>query len=123
MAKDEKKIQLQYVRKGDYFYPNLTISDEEVILREYREAKKKWLKQYHKGVYDGKLLSGKLDNYLREVDEEAQEMEDNLVNQMAEREGLTKELKEKDPAAYSRQLKNIEFRAEEIVMHDKIYSL
>ena len=123
MSKKEEKIQLQYIRKGDYFYPNLTISDEEVILGKYGLAKKKWLKEYHKGVYEGKLLSGKIDSYLLEIDQEAQEMEDDLVNRMAESEGLTMDLKESDPKEYKRILKNIELRAEEIVMHEKIYCL
>ena len=75
-----------------------------------------------RGVFDGMLLTGKLNAHLEEVDREANEMMERLTTQMAKAEGVTEQLKAADQMAWVGAMNNIKARAEEIVLHDLIYA-
>ena len=73
-------------------------------------------------AYANLLTSGKLNSYLADIDKQAEEMFSRLVKQMAEREGLTEQLKADNQMAWVGRMNNIRSRATEIVNHDIIYN-
>lgn len=81
------------------------------------------MKQHKNPVYTVMLLAGTWEDHVAEIDRQAEEMLDRLVEQMAEREGITEQLKAKDQMAWVRAMNNIQLRAEEIVCKEMIYIL
>ena len=75
-----------------------------------------------KGLYFKLLTSGKLNGYLADLDKQAEDMFSRLVKQMAEREGVTEQLKADNQMEWVAQMNNIRSRATEIVNHDIIYN-
>ena len=113
-----------YTQAGDYLLPNLTIPEEEqkpIGIWGQRHARH--LKQHHKILYYNLLTSGKLNAHLAEIDRQAEEMFFRLVKQMAEREGVTEQLKAQNQMEWVRRMNNIRNRAAEIVNTEIMYSL
>ena len=113
-----------YTRVGNYLLPNLTIPEEEqkpIGIWGQRHAR--YLKQHHKILYYNLLISGKLNAHLAEIDRQAEEMFFRLVKQMAEREGVTEQLKAQNQMEWVRRMNNIRNRAAEIVNTEIMYSL
>ena len=113
-----------YTRVGNYLLPNLTLSEEEqkpIGIWGQRHAR--YLKQNHKVLYCNLLTSGKLNGYLADIDEQAEDMFFRLVKQMAEREGVTEQLKAKNQMEWVRMMNNIRNMATEIVYAEIRYPL
>ncbi len=117
-------MNLTYEKCGDYLIPNL-ISDlePEGELRKFGLMRRSYLENHRRGIYSGLLLSCKLKEHLLSVQEQAEEMFDLLVEQMAEREGVTERLKAQDQMLWVQRMNNIRERAEEIVREEIIYIL
>ena len=116
------KIEITYTMQGDYQLPNLTVpKTPEVTLGYYARMRKKYLKEYREGYYITLLTTCKLTEHLAEVEERAMNMEDNLVREMAKREGLSEHMKSTDMMEWVRQMNNIRNRAMEIVKAEVIY--
>ena len=81
------------------------------------------MKENHGGFYSYMILSETLWKHLAEIDEESNEMMDRLVRQMAKKEGVTERLKSDDWLCWLQKMNSIQSRAEEVVLHDLIYSL
>lgn len=113
-----------YVRQGDYFIPCLTLpaEKENPSIGVWGQRHARHLKQNHKVLYMNLLTSGKLNSYLADIDEWAEELFSRLIKQMAEREGVTEQLKAVDQMAWVRAMNNIQVRAREIVNDELIYS-
>ena len=111
-----------YHREGDYLIPDL-IPPESPRIGVWGMRRKRYLQQYHDGIYTGMLLSGKLNANLEEIDRAANEMFDLLVKQYAAREGVTEKLKAEDQMEWVRRMDSIRVRAEETVFRDYIYFL
>ena len=97
-----------YTQAGDYLLPNLTIPEEEqkpIGIWGQRHARH--LKQHHKILYYNLLTSGKLNAHLAEIDRQAEEMYFRLVKQMAEREGVTEQLKAENQMEWVGKMNNI----------------
>ena len=114
-------LELTYHWAGDYLIPDLD-PPEAPRIGKYGTMRHNYLRDYHTGVFDGMLLSGKLNAHLEEVDREANEMMERLTAQMAQREGVTEALKARDQMAWVRAMNSIINCAEEIVLHDLIYA-
>ena len=84
---------------------------------------KKWLKENHKSIYTVKLMKCELDSYIADVDKRATEMYDNLVKQLAEKKGVTEQIKAVDMMAWVQVMNNISNRAKEIVYNDIVYCI
>ena len=113
-----------YTQVGDYLLPSLTLPEEEqkpIGIWGQRHARH--LKQHHKILYYNLLTSGKLNAHLAEIDRQAEDMFFRLVKQMAEREGVTEQLKAENQMEWVRRINNIRNRATEIVYAVIIYSL
>ena len=114
-------MKLTYHRCGDYLLPVLTIPDEPVTLGKYGRMRKTYLKEHKPILYNALLLSGKLTEHLNQVDKEAREKVEMLVEQMAEQWGVTEELKMQDQMEWVRRMNNIQATAEEIAHKNIIF--
>jgi hypothetical protein len=113
-----------YTQVGDYMLPDLLPAEEEkeANIGVWGMRHKRYLKQNHKVCYYNLLTSGKLNSYLADIDKQAEEMFSRLVKHMAEREGLTKQLKADNQMAWVDRMNNIRSRATEVVNTDLIYT-
>ena len=114
-------MKLTYHCCGDYLLPALTIPDESVTLGKYGRMRKTYLKEHKPILYNALLLSGKLTEHLNQVDKEAREKVEMLVEQMAEQWGVTEELKMQDQMEWVRRMNNIQATAEEIAHKNIIF--
>ena len=112
-----------YTQQGDYLLPNLTLPAEKETgnIGVWALRHKRYLKQHHKVLYYNLLTSGKLDSYLADIEEQAQQLFLRLVKEYAEKEAVTEQLKAADPMVWVRQMNNIRNRATEIVNNEVIY--
>ena len=103
---------------------DLKLSDTmEYQIGKYRRMRQQFLKENHGGIYSYMILSETLWKHLAEIDVECNEMMDRLVRQMAKSEGVTEQLKSDDWLLWLQKMNGIRSRAEEVVLHDLIYSL
>lgn len=112
-----------YTQVGDYMLPNLILSKQQaqpIGIWGHRHAR--YLKQYHKIRYYNMLTIGELNNYLADIDEQAEDMFSRLVNQMAEKQGVTEQLKTKNQMLWVQRINNIRNAAIETVNREIIYS-
>ena len=117
-------MNLTYEKCGDYLIPNLIPDPEpEGELRKYGLMRKSYLENHRRGIYSGLLLSGELKKHLLMIQEQAEERFDLLVEQMAEREGVTEELKAQDQMLWVKRMNNIQARVKEIIREEIIYCL
>lgn len=114
-------LELTYHWEGDYLIPDLE-PPEAPRIGKYGTMRHNYLRDYHIGVFDGMLLSGKLNAHLEEIDRQANEMMEYLTAQMAQAEGITEQLKGQDQMAWIRAMNSIKNRAEEIVTHELIFT-
>ena len=113
-----------YVRQGDYDLPCLSLSTEKENkpIGVWGQRHLRYLKQHRKAFYTNLLTSGKLNSYLADIDKQAEDMFFRLVKQIAEREGVTEQLKAENQIEWVGQMNNIRNRAMEIVNHEVIYA-
>lgn len=113
-----------YVRQGDYFIPYLTLpaEKEEKHIGVWGQRQKRYLKEHRKATYTTLLTSGKLNNYLIDIDEQVENMFFWLVKQLAEKEGVTETLKVENQMIWIQRMGNIQARAREIVNAELIFS-
>lgn len=111
-----------YTQVGDYLLPNLILTEQQnQSIRVWGQRHARYLKQHHKIIYMNLLTSGKLNNYLVDIENQAENMFLQIVKQLAENENITEELKAKDQMEWVRQMNNIYNRAREIVNSKLIY--
>lgn len=113
--------ELTYHWEGDYLIPDLE-APEAPRIGKYGTLRHKYLRNNHRGIFDGMLLEGSLNPHLEQIDRQANEMMDRLTAQMAQAEGVTEALKAQDQMAWVKAMNSIKNRAEEIVLHDLIYA-
>ena len=110
-----------YREENGYLIPNLTLPDEEQVeIGIWGQRHLRYIKQHHKVQYVNLLTSGTLNGYLADIDKQAEDMLFRLVEQMAEREGVTEQLKADNQMEWVAQMNNIRSRATEIVNNDII---
>ena len=106
-----------YTQVGDYMSPDLLPAEEEkeTNIGVWAMRHKRYLKQNHKVLYYNLLTSGKLNSYLIDIEQQAQDLFLRLVNDLAEKENVTEELKATDMMLWVQKMNNIHNRATEIV--------
>jgi len=107
-----------YERRGDYYFPCLT-AEETPPIGIWGHRHLRFIRQNRRALFLQLKTSGRLNAYLADVDRQAEIMLDQLMTQMAEREGITEELKAQDQIAWVQRMNNIRTRAEEIA-HQKL---
>ena len=111
----DEKNGLNYTLHGDYYLPDLVINEEETTYGKYGIMRKQFLKEHRSVKYQYLVLTGKLTEQLNQVDKEAREKVEMLVEQMAEQWGVTEKLKMQDQREWVRWKNNIRSRAVEII--------
>lgn len=114
-----------YTQVGDYMLPDLLPAEEEkeANIGVWGMRHKRYLKQHHKVLYYNLLTSGKLNSYLANVEQQAQDLFLRLVNNLAEKENVTEELKATDMMLWVQKMNSIRNRATEIVNAELIYTV
>ena len=111
------KTTIQYRQVGDYLIPNIALPPEEasVTLGKWGMMHKTYLEKHKKVFFNTLLMQGKLYQHCAEVETQAQDMFDSLVEQMKATEGVTEQLKEESQLEWVCRMSNIESRAREII--------
>ena len=114
-----------YTQVGDYMLPDLLPAEEEkeANIGVWGMRHKRYLKQNHKVLYYKLLTSGKLNSYLADVEQQAQDLFLRLVKDLAEKENVTEELKASDMMLWVQKMNNIRNQATEIVNAEIIYTV
>ena len=112
-----------YTQVGDYMLPDLLPAEEETEanIGVWGMRHKRYLKQNHKVRYYNLLTSGKLNSYLADIEQQAQDLFLRLVKDLAEKENVTEELKSIDMMLWVQKMNNIRNRAAEIVNAEIVY--
>ena len=114
-------MNLTYLRNGDNLFPALYLEDANLPIGKYGLLRKSYLKEHKRGWYSSLLLTGKLDEHLAEIDHTCTERVELIMNQLAQREGVTEALKAADQMEWVRRMNSIWARAEEIVLSELVY--
>ena len=113
-----------YARQGDYLLPCLFLpaEKENKPIGVWGQRHLRYLKQHRKVLYTNLLTSGKLNSYLANIDEQAEEMFFRLVNEYADRQGVTEQLKAENQLLWIQKMSNIQSCVREVVEREIIYS-
>ena len=114
-------MEMQYIRMGDYFIPDLELPEEPRPIGKWGRMRREYLKEHKPIQYNCLLLSGKLWTYLADLNEQAQDRLERIIEQMKTDEGISEALKASDPMAWVGAMNNIRNRAEEIILQELIY--
>lgn len=115
------KTKFDYTLVGDVYIPNLVSTVTNYEIGFWGQKHKEYLKQNHKVIYYNLLTSGKLNSYLHNVDITATNMYNNIVKQLAEKQGITEQLKAENQMLWVQKMNNIANQAREIVNDKVIY--
>lgn len=114
-------MKIQYIRVGDYYIPDLTLSEETRPIGKWGRMHRDYLREHKPIQYNCLLLSGKLWTFLADLNEQAQDRLERMIEQMKVSEGITEALKASDPMAWVQHMNNIHARAEEIVREELVF--
>ena len=114
---------LWYELIGDYYFPCLTVpAEKEQPVGIWGQRHLRYIKEYRKARYTSLLLGGRLNRCLTEIDQQAQERLDTIIEQMAQAQGVTEALKAADQMAWVSRMNNIVANAKEILDDELIYT-
>ena len=113
---------MHYELVGDYYLPCLVADQPEQPIGIWGQRRHRFLRKHKKVLYNGLLLSGELFPHLIEIDQQAQEMYDQLMNQMATNAGITEKLKATDQMEWVQQMNAICHQVREIINKEIIFS-
>lgn len=118
-----EKNGLWYELIGDYYFPCLTVpAEDEQPVGVWGQRHKRYIKEYRPAFYNALLLSGKLNGYLADINQRAQEQFDTIIQQMAHAQVITEALKATDEMEWVGKMNNIQASAVEIVGQEIIYA-
>ena len=113
---------LWYVRQGEYYLPELALPpEEEKPIGIWGQRHLQYLKEHKRLVYINLLTSGRLNEYLASVDEQAEDMFSRLVEEYADRQGVTERLKAENQILWVQKMNNIRMCVREIVEREILY--
>ena len=111
-----------YIRHGDYLIPCLTLPEEEQrFIGVWGQRHLRYLKEYSRSVYLNLLTSGRLNDYLADIEEQAQERFERIVEKMKRAQGITEQLKAENQMEWVARMNNLQSCAREIVDKEMIY--
>ncbi|MEY8575804.1 TnpV protein [Oscillospiraceae bacterium 21-37] len=118
-----EKMGGRYERQGDYLIPCLTVpTEEEQPIGTWGQRHMDYLMQYRKVIYTNLFTSGRLNAYLADIDRQAQERFERLIEGMKQTQGITEQLKAENALEWTGRMNNIRACAREIVNKEIIYS-
>ncbi len=118
-----EEMGIGYRQVKEVQIPNLVVADTNYFIGFWGQRHKEYLKENHRLIYYNLLTTGKLNEYLHDIDVKSRDMYENLVKQLAEQEGITEQLKADNQMLWVQQMNNIANRAREIVNAEIIYTL
>ncbi len=110
-----------YRQEGDYFLPNLAVP-ENAPAGIWGQRRRQYLREHRKALYNTLLLSGKLDSHLADINQQADDMFSQLVEQIAEQESITEQLKADSQMEWVGRMNNIRSAVEEMVTTEIIFT-
>ena len=115
--------ELTYTKVGDYYIPDLMMDgeDEEMPLGKYGMLRERFLKKHHHGTYTSMLLTGRLEPHLREIDRQAREQVDRMVEDLKKQNGVDEAMKCRDQMGWVQAVNSFIAQAEEIVLAEIVY--
>ncbi|MBE6772791.1 MAG: TnpV protein [Ruminococcaceae bacterium] len=115
---------ISYRRVGDYLIPNLILPPEEanITLGKWGMMHKSYLEKHKKSLFNSLIIQGKLYQHCADIENQARDMYDTLIEQMKESEGVTEDLKEHNQWEWIQRMENIQQRAREIVCEELIFN-
>ena len=114
-------MEITYRKHEDFCVPNLLMhGSEPAAYGRFGRMRLKYLKEHRRAIYINLKTSGELTHHLNEIDREANEMWRLLIEQMAQAQGITEQLKEEDQMVWVGAMNNIQNAAEEVVLRDMI---
>ena len=114
-------MNIEYIRNGDYYIPDLKLPEETRPIGKWGRMHREYLKEHHPIQYTNLILSCQLWTYLADLNEQAQERLDRIIQQMQETEGVTEALKVADLMEWVQRMNSIRNRAEEIILRELIF--
>lgn len=118
-----EKMGGTYTQVGDYFLPDLKLPEKETqSIGIWGQRHLRYLKEYRRVVYFNLLTSGKLNSYLADIDQQAENMFLRLVKEFAQKEDVTEKLKAENQMLWVQKINSCRERAREIVNMDLIYT-
>ncbi len=112
---------IDYILIGDYYIPDLKLPEENHPIGRYGRLHREYLKEEHPARYSSLILTGKLWTYLADLNEQAEERLDLIIEQIKAAEGVTEELKAQSQLEWVGRINNIRSRAEEIIKSEMNY--
>lgn len=122
MKSSLEKMGGTFHQNGDYLLPN-PVPPESIPVSIWGQRRKQHLKTKREPIYTALFLSDKLDNYLYEIDTQAESILFQLVEQLAKQEDVTEQLKVENQMEWVGRMNNIRNRAERIIYGELIYIL
>ena len=118
----DEKTGIEYIRKGDYYMPNLVLEPQRKInLNRYGRLRLEYLKKYKKSEYTILLMDNKLIRHLEEIQETATKRIEEIIKSLKEQSNLIEEMKNTDQLYWVRMMNNFKNQAEKIVLKELIY--
>ena len=117
----DERTGLKYELVGDYYFIAGDDGPEDRPIGIWGQRHLRYLKQHRKAVYAELLTSGKLNDYLADLNEQAEDMFLRLVNELAEKNGITETLKAKDQMLWVQRMNAVRETATEIINNELIY--
>lgn len=115
--------ELTYTRSGDYWIPNLSLSQQETQpLGKYGRLRKKYLQEHRPVLWNSLILSEKLYPHLREIDETANSRLERMMPELMRSAGVTEALKASDPMKWVGLMNSLKAQAEEVILTELIYA-
>ena len=115
-------MNIPSIRSGDYFIPDLKLTEETRPIGKWGRMHRDYLKEHHPIRFTSLVLSGNLWTYLADLNEQAQQRMETLIVQMQSADGITEALKAADSLDWTQCMNNITARAEEIIREELIYN-
>lgn len=115
-------MDINYIRSGNHYIPDLTLPEEIRPIGRWGRMHREYLREHKPIQYNCLLLSGKLWTYLADLNQQAQDRQERMIDQMKVSEGITEALKASDPMVWVQRMNNIRTRAEEIIREELIYN-
>ncbi len=118
----KSNLNIQYRQVGDFNIPNFILPPEEanITLGKWGMLHKDYLLKNKRVLFTTLITQGKLYQHCAEIENQAQDMFDTLIDQMKEAEGVTEQLKEDNQLEWIQKVNVLRYRAEEIVMHELV---
>ena len=115
--------ELTYTRSGDYWIPDLSLSQQEIqSLGKYARMRKAYLQEHRPVLWNSLILSEKLYPHLREIDETANSRLEQMMPALMQSAGVTEALKASDPMKWVGLMNSLKAQAEEVILTELIYA-